>query len=68
MKEVLEEENKIIKHEDHLDRVTTALFDKKTVDERDAQQLKELLAESDGIVVLFLNLFLKHIFAHFRFG
>ena len=40
--EVVENEKKIIRNEEHLDRVTTAMFNKQSVAARDRDRLKEL--------------------------
>lgn len=44
LKNVIEFEEKIIKNEDHLNRVTTSMFDKMTAEQRDAARRKEMIA------------------------
>lgn len=44
MDSVTEYETKIIRHEDHLKRVTTSMFTKVTAEERDANHLKDFEA------------------------
>lgn len=44
LKNVIEFEEKIIKKEDHLNRVTTSMFDKMTAEQRDAARRKEMSA------------------------
>lgn len=50
LKLVEEEEVNIVKKEDHLDRVTTLMFDKKTAEQRDKDKLKEMApSDEEGI-------------------
>lgn len=44
LKNVIEFENKIIRKEDHLNRVTTSMFDKMTAEQRDEARRKEMSA------------------------
>ena len=52
IKEVVEREEKIIKEENHLKRVTTQMFSKVTHEERDTRRLQEMRSglddESEG--------------------
>lgn len=47
LKEVEDRELKIIKREDHLNRVTTTMFKKVTADKRDEERFKEMMAGID---------------------
>lgn len=47
MAKVSEQETKIIRHEDHLSRVTTSMFSKVTAQQRDENHLKDFNAILD---------------------
>lgn len=47
LEQVKEREMKIIKKEQHLERVTTAMFDKVSTEKRDKSRLKELRSGMD---------------------